>query len=161
MNISTREITYKKVRGINVDFSNRKIITKNGRAKKVDFLTMEITSKKVCGNDMDFLTSEITPKKVLGNDVGFLIQESTSKKYVEMTSKFGLRCIEVISTLNRHGLNLVCPLSSHILFHLFGLYFLRIHHDYFFRRGFEILRAQFQEAATRSCSVKKVFCFTS
>ena len=40
MDIWTREITYKKVRGINVDFSTRKIILQNGRGKKVDFLTM-------------------------------------------------------------------------------------------------------------------------
>ena len=55
----------------------------------------------------------------------------TSKKYVEITwilrsaklhqkstwkwrrnlSKFGLRCIDVISTLNRHRFNVVCPLE--------------------------------------------------
>ena len=163
MDIWTREITYKKVRGINVDFSTRKIILQNGRGKKVDFLTMVITSKKVCGNDMGFLTSEITLKKVRGNDVSFLTQEITSKKWKWRinSSKFGLRCIEVISTSNRCGLHLVCLLSSHILFHLFCLYFLRMHHNYFFRRGFEGLRAQFQEAATRCCFVKKVFCVTS
>ena len=32
---------------------------------------------------------------------------------------------------------------SHILFHLFCLHFLRTHHDYFFGRGFESVRAQF------------------
>ena len=84
------------------------------------------------------------------------------RNYIEKVEmKFGLRCIEVISTSNRCGLHLVCLLSSHILFHLFCLYFLRMHHNYFFRRGFEGLRAQFQEAATRCCFVKKVFCVTS
>ena len=101
MDILTREITYKKVRGVNVDFSTRKIIIKNGRGKEVDFLTMEITSEKVCGNDMDFLTSEITLKKVLGNDVGFLIQEVTSKKYVEMTWKF----VQVWSSMYRDDID--------------------------------------------------------
>ena len=32
---------------------------------------------------------------------------------------------------------------SHILLHVVCLHFLRIHHDYFFRRGFESVRAQF------------------
>ena len=32
---------------------------------------------------------------------------------------------------------------SHILRHAFCLHFLRIHHDYFFQRGFESVRAQF------------------
>ena len=35
---------------------------------------------------------------------------------------------------------------SHILFHVFCLHFLRMHHDYFFRRGFESVRAQFLSA---------------
>ena len=52
MDISTKEITVKKVRGNDVDFS-----------------TIEITSKKVCGNDVDFSISEITSKKIRGNDV--------------------------------------------------------------------------------------------
>ena len=32
---------------------------------------------------------------------------------------------------------------SHIVLHAFCLHFLRIHHNYFFKRGFESLRAQF------------------
>ena len=35
---------------------------------------------------------------------------------------------------------------SHILFHVFCLHFLRMHHDYFFQRGFESVRAQFLSA---------------
>ena len=31
----------------------------------------------------------------------------------------------------------------HILLHVFCLHFYRMHHDYFFRRGFESVRAQF------------------
>ena len=46
MDILTREITSKIVRGNNMDFS-----------------ISEITSKKVRGNDVDFSTSEITSKK--------------------------------------------------------------------------------------------------
>ena len=71
MDISTKEITSKKVGG-----------------SKVDFSTIEITSKNVCGDKVDFSTIEITSKKVCGNDVEFLISEITSKKYVEMTWKF-------------------------------------------------------------------------
>ena len=32
----------------------------------------------------------------------------------------------------------------HILIHVFCLHFLRMHHDYFFRRGFEGVRVQFR-----------------
>ena len=71
MDISTKEITSKKVGG-----------------SKVDFSIIEITSKKVCGNNVDFSTIEITLKKVRGNDEDFLISEITVKKYVEMTWKF-------------------------------------------------------------------------
>ena len=59
-----KEITSKKVRGNNADFS-----------------TIEITSKKVRGNNVDFSTIEISLKKVRGNEI-------TSKKYLEMTWKF-------------------------------------------------------------------------
>ena len=45
MDILTKEITSKKVRGSNVGFS-----------------TIEITSKKVRGNNVDFSTKEITSK---------------------------------------------------------------------------------------------------
>ena len=71
MRISTIEITSKKVRGNNVDFS-----------------AMEITSKRVRGNNVDFITSKIAPIKVRGNNVDFSTIEITSKKYAEMTWKF-------------------------------------------------------------------------
>ena len=93
MDISTREITSKKVRG-----------------SKVDFSTTEITSKKVRGNNVDFSTIKITSKKVHGNDLDFSISEISSKKYVEMTSKFAeiwsstyRRNIHVESTWIRRG----------------------------------------------------------
>ena len=35
---------------------------------------------------------------------------------------------------------------SHILFHVFCIHFLRIHHDYFVQRGFESVRVQFLSA---------------
>ena len=66
-----KEITSKKVRGNNADFS-----------------TIEITSKKVRGNNVDFSTIEILLKEVRGNDMDFSISEITSKKYLEMTWKF-------------------------------------------------------------------------
>ena len=84
MNISTREITSKKVREKNADFS-----------------TSKITPKKVCGNYMDFSTSKITSKKARGNDVDFSISEITSKKYVEMTWKF----VEIWSLTYRRNIN--------------------------------------------------------
>ena len=71
MYISNRQITSKKVRGNNNDFS-----------------TIEITPIKVSGSNVDFSTIEITSKKVGGNHVDFSTSEITSKKYAEMTWKF-------------------------------------------------------------------------
>ena len=65
MDILTKEITPKKVRGSNVGFS-----------------TIEITSKKVRGNNEGNYV-----EKLCGNDVDFSISEITSKKYVEIRQK--------------------------------------------------------------------------
>ena len=46
MDISTREITSKKERANEVDFSYIEITSKKGRGNNVDFSTIEITSKK-------------------------------------------------------------------------------------------------------------------
>ena len=46
MHISTIEITSKKVRGNNVDFSTSEITPKKVRGSDVDFPTIKITSKK-------------------------------------------------------------------------------------------------------------------
>ena len=81
----------------------------------MDFSTSKITPKKVCGINEDFSTSETTSKKIRGNDVDVSISEIASKKYMEMTRKFvefGLPRIDVISTSNRRGFNVVCPLGS-------------------------------------------------
>ena len=88
MDISTRKITSKKVRGNNVDFSAIEIKSKKVRGNNVDFLTIEITSVKVRGNNLGLLTIKITLKKVRGNDVKFLISEITPVKYVEKAWKF-------------------------------------------------------------------------
>ena len=80
----TRQITSKKVRGNNVDFS-----------------TIEVTSERVRGNNVDFSTIEITSKKVRGNDVDFSIIEIISKKYVEMTCKF----VEIWSLTYRRNIH--------------------------------------------------------
>ena len=47
----------------NVDISTREITSKKVRENNVDFSTSEITSRKVRGNDVDFLISEVTLKK--------------------------------------------------------------------------------------------------
>ena len=60
---------------------------------------------------MDFLTIQIISKKVGGNDVFFFISKITSKKYMEITSKFGLWHIDVISTSTRRELDVECPLG--------------------------------------------------
>ena len=114
MDSSTREITSKKVRGKNVYILTSEIMSRKVRGNNVYFLTSEITPKKVCGNDVDFLTIENASKKVRGNNVYFSTSEITSKKYVEMTWRFAeiwLRRIDVISTLNRRGFDVVCPLG--------------------------------------------------
>ena len=84
MDISTIEITSKKVRGF-----------------KVDFLTIEITLKKVRGNNLDFSTIEMTLKKVRGNDVDFSISEIILKKFVETTWKF----VEIWSSTYRRNIH--------------------------------------------------------
>ena len=85
MYILTRQITSKKVRGNNVDFS-----------------TIEVTSERVRGNNVDFSTTEITStKKVRGNNVDILTSEITSKKYVEMTCKF----VEIWSLTYRRNIH--------------------------------------------------------
>ena len=81
----------------------------------MDFSTIEITSKKVRGNNVDFSISEITPKKVRENHVDFSTIEITSKKYAEMTWKFveiWSSTYDVISTANRRGFDVVCPLGG-------------------------------------------------
>ena len=57
MDILNIEITSKKVRGNNVDFSTSKIALIEVRGNNVDFKTIEITSKKVRGNNADFSLS--------------------------------------------------------------------------------------------------------
>ena len=107
---STIEITSKKVPGNNMDFSTIKITWKKVSGNNVDFSTIEITLKKVCGNNVDFSTIEITSKEVCGNDGDFSMSEITSKKFVEMTRKFVQswsstyrRIIHVESTWIRRG----------------------------------------------------------
>ena len=84
MDISTREITWKQVRG-NI----------------VDFLTNEITPKKVRGNNVDFLAIKITSKKVHGNNVDFRPSKLHRQKYVEMTWKF----VEIWSSAYRRNID--------------------------------------------------------
>ena len=114
VDFSTIEITSKKVRANNVDSLTMEITSKKVPGNKVDFLTVEITSKKVRGNNMDFSTSEITPKKVRGDDVDFRLSKlhwkSTWNRHGN-SPKFGLRRIDVTSTLNQRGFDVVCPLG--------------------------------------------------
>ena len=111
----TSEITLIKVRGNNVDSLIMEITSKKVPGNKVEFLTVEITSKKVRGNNMDFSTSQkSTSKKVRGDDVDFrslkLHWKSTWNRHGN-SPKFGLRRIDVTSTLNQRGFDVVCPLG--------------------------------------------------
>ena len=102
MYILTTQITSKKVRGNNVDFSTIEVTSERVRGNNVDFSTIEITwTKKVRGNNVDILTSEITSKKVRGNDVDFSTIEISSKTYVEMTCKF----VEIWSLTYRRNIH--------------------------------------------------------
>ena len=95
MDISTREITLKKVQWKQRRFFDHRNYIKKSTWKQRGFSTIKITSKKVRGNDL-----------------GFSIGEITSKKYVKMTWKFvGLRRIDVISMSNRRRFDVVCPLG--------------------------------------------------
>ena len=76
MDISTKEITSKKIRGNDVDFS-----------------TIEITSKEVRGNDVDFSIREIALKKYV----------ETTWKFIEIWSLTYRRNIHVESTSIRRG----------------------------------------------------------
>ena len=84
MHILTIEITSKRVRGNNVDFS-----------------AIKITSNKVRGNNADFSASEITSRKVRENDVDISTIEITSRKYAEMTWKL----VEIWSLTYRRNIH--------------------------------------------------------
>ena len=62
MDISFREITSKKVRGKNADFSTIKITLKKYVEATWIFLPAKLHGKKLHENNVDFLTSDITPK---------------------------------------------------------------------------------------------------
>ena len=131
---STIKITWNKVSENSVSFLTREITSKKVRRNNVGCSTIEIKSKKVRGKNVDISTSKITPKKVHGNDVDFLISEFISKKlyqksmskWPENSSKFDLRCINVISTWNRRRLDVVRPLGYDILGFLNSLYFFKL-----------------------------------
>ena len=134
VDVSTREITSKKVRGNNVDFSTIEITSKKVRGNNVDFSTSEITAIKVRGNNVDFSAIKITSKKVRRNNVDFSISEITSKKYVEMTHKFFKICslsyrrsIDVKTMWIRRGV----PLGLLLFFHYSSHHHNRYHHFHY------------------------------
>ena len=95
------EISSRKNRANNVDFSIIKIISKKVSENNVDFLTREITSKNVRGSNADFSIIKIISKKIRSNDMDFSISKITSKKYVEMIWKF----VEVWSSTFRRNIH--------------------------------------------------------
>ena len=79
------------------------------------FRPAKLHRKKLRGNHVDFSTNEITSKKVSGNHVNFSTSKITSRKYAEMTWKFveiWSSTYDVISTANRRGFDVVCPLGG-------------------------------------------------
>ena len=92
MHISIIDITSKKVRGNNVDFSAIEITSKKVRRKNAQFSIREITLIKVLGNYEDFSTIEITSKKNV--EITWISRPAKlrRKKYVEATWKFVQIC---------------------------------------------------------------------
>ena len=110
--------------------SHQKYVKKS-KLKQRAYFDHRNSQIKIRGSNMDFSTIEMTSTKVRGNNVDFLISEITSKKYVEITwvfrpsklhrkrtrkwrgnsSKSGLRRIDVISTSNQRGFDVLCPLG--------------------------------------------------
>ena len=101
MDISTKEITSKKVPGCKVDFSTIEITSKKVRGNDVDFSIIEVISKKVRGNNVDYSTIEITSKKVSGSNVNFSTLKLHRKKYVETRWKF----VKIWSSMNRRNIH--------------------------------------------------------
>ena len=109
------EISSRKDRANNVDFSIIKITSKIVSENNVDFLTREITSKNVRGSNADFSIIKIISKKVrwVRSTIfpsAKLHRKSTWKWYGNL-SKFGLRRFDVISTWNQCRFDLVYPLA--------------------------------------------------
>ena len=89
----------------------------------MDFSINEVTPIKVRGNNVDFSAIEITSKKV--REIKWILRRSKlhRKKFVEKTwifrpaklrknsSKFGIRCIDVMSMSNEHGFDVVYQLG--------------------------------------------------
>ena len=69
MDISTKEITSKKVRGNKADFSTIEITSKKVRGKNPHFSSIEITLKKSTWKRRAFLDQQNYIEKVRGNDV--------------------------------------------------------------------------------------------
>ena len=82
-----------------MDISTKEITSKKIRVNDVDFSTIEITSKEVRGNDEDFSISEITSKKYV----------EKTWKFVEIWSLMYRRNIH---TSNRHRFDVVCALGD-------------------------------------------------
>ena len=75
-------------------------------------------------------------------------RSSHSKAFIYLKSqKTVCEGVNVMKLRDAQRLVSTCKLTkkprSHILLHAFCLHFLRLHHNYFFRRGFESLRAQY------------------
>ena len=137
VDFSTIEITSRKVDANDMDFSTSKITPMKGRGNHMNFLAIEIASKKVRGNNVDFSISKIKSKKVRGNDADFSISEITSKKYVKMTRKFVKiycstyrRQIDVESTWIWSGVPVGWRLSKYLTWILFLAVFV-VHVEHF------------------------------
>ena len=108
------KITSIKVSRNNVDFSIREIISRKIPGKNVNFSNMEIKLKKVRGKNVDISTSEITSKKYVEARRIFWpakLRRKGTWKWRGNSSKFGLQCIDGISTSNRRQFDVVCPLE--------------------------------------------------
>ena len=121
----SKKITSKEVRGNNVEFSTSKI------TPTWVFRPSKLHRKEYVGTTQIFCPSKLHRKKYVGITWVFRPAKLRRKNYLEATSifrtkklhwkstwtwcgnslKFGLCRIDVISTSNRGGFKLVCPLG--------------------------------------------------
>ena len=135
----------KKVRRNNVDFPTIEIKSKKDVEKKWIFRPAKLHQEKYVDTKRIFRPAKLHRKKYVETTSIFRPSKLRRKKYVETTwifrsaklhrkstwkwrlnsSKFGLQGIDVISTSNRRGFDMVCPLVSYVslVVHRYSLIF--------------------------------------
>ena len=103
VDFSTREITSRKVRGSNVDFSTRELHRKEYLEATWIFWPWKLHQKESLETRKILRTSKLPRKKYVKTT--WIFQNSW---------RFGIRPIDVVSTLNRRGFDCVWPLVGSV-----------------------------------------------